>query len=116
MTAAGSRSPAAWAYVDAMLLSLGLAGGYQPRISLQALPELPALLSRLAVPALLLGPFALGGLERAVLLQVLAMVTAVCAARALAYAGIRRARRRGRLSETTVIVGTGRWQPSWPGS
>jgi exopolysaccharide biosynthesis polyprenyl glycosylphosphotransferase len=107
MAAATSWSPAAWAYVGAMLLSLGVAGGYQPRISLQALAELPALLGRLAIPALLLGPLALVGAGHAVFLQVLAVVGARFAARTLAYAGIRRARRKGYLRETTLIVGVG---------
>jgi hypothetical protein len=43
MAAAGSWSPAAWLYGGAVLISLGVSGAYQPRICLQALPELPGL-------------------------------------------------------------------------
>ena len=50
MTAAGSWSAAAWLCGGAVLLSFGRSGAYQPWICLQALPELPRLVGRLAVP------------------------------------------------------------------
>jgi exopolysaccharide biosynthesis polyprenyl glycosylphosphotransferase len=107
MTAAGSWSPASWTYAGALLLSLAVSGHYQPRISLLALPELPRLVSRLTVPVLALLPFGPTAFERAVLWQVSATVAGCCAARTLAYAGIRLVRRRGGLRETTLIVGAG---------
>jgi len=107
MTAAGSYSVAGWAYACGVLASLTVSGGYRPRICLQVLPEVPTLVTRLALPALLCLPFALGGLEQAVLLQILATVPALCTVRATAYRAIRMARRKGMLRETTLIVGTG---------
>ena len=76
------------------LASLSVRGGYQPRISLQVLPEVPTLVTRSAVPALLCVPLALAGLERAVLWQVLVAAPALCALRAITYGVIRWARRR----------------------
>lgn len=107
MTVSGSWSPAGWVYAAAVLLSLGVSGGYQPRICLQALPELPRLVSRLAVPTLVLMPFALVGVQRAVFLQIPAMLATLCMARILAYASLRSARGKGRLKETVLIVGAG---------
>jgi exopolysaccharide biosynthesis polyprenyl glycosylphosphotransferase len=107
MAAAGSWSAVAWVCSGAALISLGVSGAYQPRICLQALPELPRLVGRLAVPTLLLMPFGLVGLEQAVFLQVPFMVAALCAARLLAYAGLRLGRRTGHLKEPTLIVGAG---------
>jgi exopolysaccharide biosynthesis polyprenyl glycosylphosphotransferase len=107
MTVAGSWSAAAWLYGGAVLISLGVSGAYQPRICLQALPELPGLVGRLAVPTLLLMPLGLIGLEQAIFLQVPLVVTALCAARMLAYAGLRLGRRAGHLKEPTLIVGAG---------
>jgi exopolysaccharide biosynthesis polyprenyl glycosylphosphotransferase len=107
MTAAGSWSAAAWLYGGAVLISLGVSGAYQPRICLQALPELPRLVGRLAAPTLLLIPFGLIGLDQAVFLQVPFVAAALCAARILAYAALRRGRRAGHLREPTLIVGAG---------
>jgi exopolysaccharide biosynthesis polyprenyl glycosylphosphotransferase len=108
MAATGSWSLAAWAYAGAALLSVGVSGGYQPRICLQALPELPRRIARLAVPTLLLMPIgALTGLQRAVFLQVPIAVASLCGARILAYAGLRFARGKGRLKEAALIVGAG---------
>jgi exopolysaccharide biosynthesis polyprenyl glycosylphosphotransferase len=106
LVAAGSRSPAAWAYAAAVLACLGTSGHYQPRICLQALPELPRLMSRAAVPVLVLIPFGLLGRPVA-LWQILATTAGVCSARVVAYAGIRAARRARRLRETTLVVGSG---------
>jgi exopolysaccharide biosynthesis polyprenyl glycosylphosphotransferase len=107
MVATGSWSLAAWVYAGAILLSIGVSGGYQPRICLQALPELPSRVGRLTFPTLVLMPFGLAGLERAVFLQVLTTVVGLCGARILAYAGLRLARRRGHLKENALIVGAG---------
>lgn len=107
MTVAGSESLAGWVYACGVLASLTLSGGYRPCISLQLLPEVPAVLTRLAMPVLLCVPFALSGFERSVLLQILATGPALCTVRAAAYSAIRLARRRGILRETTLIVGAG---------
>ena len=107
MAAAGSWSAAAWSYGGAVLISLGVSGAYRPRICLQALPELPRLVGRLAVPTLLLMPFGLIGLDKAIFLQVPFVVIALCTARILAYAGLRLGRRTGHLKEPTLIVGAG---------
>ena len=107
MACTGSRSLAGWVYAVGVLASLTVSGGYRPRISLQALPELPAMCSRLALPLLLCVPFALDGFKRALLLQILATGPALCTVRTAAYGAIRLARRRGVLREPTLIVGAG---------
>jgi exopolysaccharide biosynthesis polyprenyl glycosylphosphotransferase len=107
MVVARSWSLPAWMYASGALVSLAVSGAYCPRISLQLLNELPSLFQRLAIPTALLVPLALMGLERAVHVQVLVTVLSLGPARALAYVVIRRARRRGLLTETTVIVGAG---------
>jgi exopolysaccharide biosynthesis polyprenyl glycosylphosphotransferase len=107
MTVAGSGSLAGWVYAAGVLASLTVSGGHRPRISLHLLPEVPSVLTRLALPVLLCIPFALEGIERAVLLQILATGPALCGFRAAAYGGIRLARRKGILREATLIVGAG---------
>jgi exopolysaccharide biosynthesis polyprenyl glycosylphosphotransferase len=107
MAVAGSWTFAAWVYAGGVLVSLAVSGAYRPRIALQLLNEAPALFQRLAVPAVLLVPLGLTGLDRAVYVQVLVTTGSLGLARMLAYAAIRRLRTRGWLTETTVIVGAG---------
>jgi exopolysaccharide biosynthesis polyprenyl glycosylphosphotransferase len=107
MAVAGSWTPPGWIYAGGALLSLAISGAYRPKVSLHLLNELPSLFQRLAVPAVLLVPLAMAGLDRAVYVQVLLTIAGLGLARALTYAAVRRARRRGRLNETTVIVGAG---------
>jgi exopolysaccharide biosynthesis polyprenyl glycosylphosphotransferase len=107
MAVAGSWTLPAWVYAGGALVSLAVSGAYRPRISLQLLNELPALFQRLAVPAVLLVPLALTGLDRAVYVQVLVTIGSLGLARMPAYAAIRRLRKRRWLTETTVIVGAG---------
>jgi len=107
MVAAGPGTVAGWAYAGCVLASLTVSGAYRPRISLHVLPEVPTLLTRLGLPALVCAPFALVGSEQLVLLQLLATAPALCAARAVAYGAIRLGRRKGILRETTLIVGAG---------
>jgi exopolysaccharide biosynthesis polyprenyl glycosylphosphotransferase len=107
MTIAGSWTLPAWVYAGGVLVSLAVSGSYRPRVSLQLLNELPALVQRLAVPAVLLVPLALAGIDRAVYVQILVTVGSLGLARMLGYAAIRRARKHGLLTETTVIVGAG---------
>jgi exopolysaccharide biosynthesis polyprenyl glycosylphosphotransferase len=107
MAVAGSWTLPAWVYAGGALVSLAVSGAYRPSISLQLLNELPALLQRLAVPAVLLVPLALTGLDRAVYVQVLVTIGSLALARMPAYAAIRHLRKRGWLTETTLIVGAG---------
>jgi len=107
MAVVGSWTLPAWVYAGGALVSLAISDAYRPRISLQLLNELPALFQRLAVPAVLLVPLALTGLDRVVYVQVLVTIGSVGLARVPAYAAIRLLRTRGRLTETTVIVGAG---------
>jgi exopolysaccharide biosynthesis polyprenyl glycosylphosphotransferase len=107
MAVVGSWTFPAWVYAGGALVSLAVSGAYRPRISLQLLNELPALFQRLAVPAVLLVPLAPTGLDRGVYIQVLVTIGSLGLARMLAYAAIRRLRKRGWLTETTVIVGAG---------
>jgi exopolysaccharide biosynthesis polyprenyl glycosylphosphotransferase len=107
MAVVGSWTLPAWVYAVGALISLAISGAYRPRISLQLLNELPALFQRLAVPAVLLVPLALTGLDRAVYAQILVTIGSLGLARVPAYAAIRLLRKRGWLTETTVIVGAG---------
>jgi exopolysaccharide biosynthesis polyprenyl glycosylphosphotransferase len=107
MAVVGSWTLPAWVYAAGALISLAISGAYRPRISLQLLNELPALFQRLAVPAVLLVPLALTGLDRAVCIQILVTIGSLWLARVPAYAAIRLLRKRGWLTETTVIVGAG---------
>jgi exopolysaccharide biosynthesis polyprenyl glycosylphosphotransferase len=110
MTATGSWSAAAWLYAVAVLVSLAVSGGYRARISLQALPEIPMLLGRLAVPGLLIMlfmSFAVPEPDHTMLRQIAATAAALSLARVLAYATIRSLRRSGSMREATVIVGAG---------
>jgi exopolysaccharide biosynthesis polyprenyl glycosylphosphotransferase len=107
MAVADAASVAGWVYAFGVVASLSVSGGYRPRISLQLLPEVPALVTRLAIPVLLCLPLAVAGLERPLLRQVVASGAALCLLRAIAYGVIRRARRRRMLRETTLIVGAG---------
>ena len=86
-------------------------GGYRPRLFLSILDDLPSLLRR-AMPAVLLvgvvvgrlrGPDAVG----TYVLVALAGVAGHLLARGVAYAGIRWARRSGRVGYRTLVVGGG---------
>jgi exopolysaccharide biosynthesis polyprenyl glycosylphosphotransferase len=107
MAVTDAASVAGWVYACGVVASLGVCGGYRPRISLQLLPEVPTLVTRSAVAVLLCLPLAAGGLGQPLLRQVLATAAALCVSRALAYGVIRWARRRRTLRETTLIVGAG---------
>jgi exopolysaccharide biosynthesis polyprenyl glycosylphosphotransferase len=107
MAVVGSWTLPAWVYAGGALISLAISGAYRPRISLQLLNELPVLFQRLAAPAVLLVPLALTGLDRPVCIQVLVSIGSLGLARMLAYAAIRHLRKRGWLTDTTVIVGAG---------
>jgi exopolysaccharide biosynthesis polyprenyl glycosylphosphotransferase len=107
MVVADAASLTGLVYACGVVASLSVCGGYRPRISLQLLPEVPTLATRLAIPVLLCLPLAAAGLEQPLLRQVLATGAALCLLRAMVYGVIRRARRRRTLQETTLIVGAG---------
>jgi len=92
-------------YALVAMVALLTSGAYRLRISLSALDEAPRLATVLAVPLLVLAPFSHGATSR-LLWQAAFSVVAVVAMRAVGYALLRRARRRG-LREATLIAGTG---------
>ena len=108
LIAAGS-SVFAVLYGPIALLALAASGAYHRRLSLRALDLAPWLATRLAVPLLVLGPAALvGGAETgAVLTTALLAVGLLVPERIVAFAALRRLRRRGLLLEDTVILGAG---------
>jgi exopolysaccharide biosynthesis polyprenyl glycosylphosphotransferase len=114
MALAGSWTWAAWAYAVVLLIVTAACGGYRPRITLRALEEIPSLITRSgAALILLLVGTALARAripEAQVLLlgQVPITLIALVAGRLLAYARLRRLRRRKCLSESVLIVGAGR--------
>ena len=87
------------------MVALLTSGAYRLRISLSALDEAPRLATVLAVPLLLLAPFAHAAHSH-LLWQAVFSVVAVVVMRAIGYALLRRARRRG-LAEATLVAGTG---------
>jgi len=92
-------------YVVLTLLVLTAASAYRRRINLGALDEAPRTATLLAVPLLLIAPFASHDAGR-VMTQALVSVGTVSLGRSAAYAALRAARRRG-LSERTLIAGSG---------
>lgn len=96
------------AYGAGVLLLLMISGAYRLGISLQALDELRRITRATLLPLLpFLGLGTLGAADRLLLRQLVVTVLALVVARALAYAALRELRRRGRLRETTAIVGAG---------
>ena len=87
-------------YALVAMVALLTSGAYRLRISLSALDEAPRLATMLAVPLLVLAPFAHGATSRLLWQAACSVVTVV------GYALLRRARRRG-LREATLIAGTG---------
>jgi exopolysaccharide biosynthesis polyprenyl glycosylphosphotransferase len=102
------------AYVGLWLItvmSFQSKGGYRPRLFLSVLDDLPKLLRR-AMPAVLLVGVVVGRLRGpdAVGTYVLVALVGVAGhllARGIAYAGIRWARRSGRVGYRTLVVGGG---------
>jgi exopolysaccharide biosynthesis polyprenyl glycosylphosphotransferase len=93
------------AYAILAVVALLASGAYRLRISLSALDEAPRLATVVAVPLLLLAPFARSTQAR-LLWQAVFTVAFVVVMRAIGYALLRRARRRG-LREATLVAGTG---------
>lgn len=108
MVATGSASRPVAGYWAFVLLLRCLSGTYRTRIALQALNEVPVLAKRLSLPVLA----ALAGrawfeIDHAVLAQAALTLPSLVTARVLSYGAVRHLRRRGRLLQTTVIVGSG---------
>jgi len=104
----GVGSGVALAYAPLAILCLALSGAYRRRMSLRALDLTPWVIGRLAIPLLLLAPVAIirtGTTE--LLTAVLVAVAILLPMRALAFAGLRRARRLGRFLEPALILGAG---------
>ncbi|MGH8983318.1 MAG: sugar transferase [Acidimicrobiia bacterium] len=100
-------SPLGLVYVAAALATVAASDGYRSRITLSALQATPWLITRFAIPLVVLVPIALvGGASAPALLVPLALAFVV-GARALSYAVLRRLRRRGHLLEGAVILGAG---------
>ena len=107
LTGAGS-STVGLAYPALAIAAIAAADGYRSRITLSALQVTPWLISRLAIPLLVLAPLALvTGADLSLFALVLVAMPFVVGARTLAYAILRRARRSGHLLEGTVILGAG---------
>ncbi len=92
-------------YAGFAIFALLASGAYRLRISLNALDEAPRLATVLAIPLLLVTPFASKVHER-LLVQAVLSVVFVVVVRAIGYSLLRRARRRG-LREAAIVAGTG---------
>jgi exopolysaccharide biosynthesis polyprenyl glycosylphosphotransferase len=92
------------AYVAVALVTLSASSAYRLRISLSALDEAPRFAIALAIPLLVVAPFAADG--RSIAVHAVVSLVALVLLRAVVYAAIRRARRRG-FAERTLVAGTG---------
>jgi exopolysaccharide biosynthesis polyprenyl glycosylphosphotransferase len=103
-----SGSALAWIYVPVALACLAVSGAYRRRMSLRALDLTPWLVTRLAVPLLLLAPVAIAGVDPVpMLVSALIAVGFLVPGRITTFGVLRGARRRGRLLEPAVILGAG---------
>jgi exopolysaccharide biosynthesis polyprenyl glycosylphosphotransferase len=103
-----SGSALAWIYVPVALACLAVSGAYRRRMSLRALDLTPWLVTRLAVPLLLLAPVAIAGVDPVpMLVSALIAVGFLVPGRIATFGVLRGARRRGRLLEPAVILGAG---------
>jgi exopolysaccharide biosynthesis polyprenyl glycosylphosphotransferase len=104
---AGS-APLTLAYAGLALATLAMAHAYHVPITLRTLDRTPRLVARLAIALVLLAPIGLLTGATDALLRVAALgVALVMAGRAVSLAVLRHLRRRGVLSEPTVILGGG---------
>jgi exopolysaccharide biosynthesis polyprenyl glycosylphosphotransferase len=90
----------------------GAGGLYGPKLSLSLLDELPTLLGRGAVAAALVTMATASGggaaLSFHLIVTALAVTAGVCLSRAACYTFVRSARRSGRVSHRTLVIGAGR--------
>jgi exopolysaccharide biosynthesis polyprenyl glycosylphosphotransferase len=103
--AAGQADWQAAAYVTGVLLSLSLSGLHRLRICLRVSDQAGRILAVVALPVLLILPWTTPG---SALRLVAWSAGAVLAVRCGGYAVIRAAHRRGRLTESAMLVGAGR--------
>jgi exopolysaccharide biosynthesis polyprenyl glycosylphosphotransferase len=104
----GVTGGVALAYPAVALFSLAAAGAHRNRMTLCALNTLPWLLTRLAVPLLVLGPvIAITGDGAPLLLVAVASVGLLVVTRFISHALVRAARRRTYLLDRAVILGAG---------
>jgi len=104
----GAGNVVAEGYLPLALLCLAVSGAYRRRMSLRALDLTPWIVTRLAVPLLVLAPIALlVGTAGPLLATAIVAVVLVVPARILSFGLLRHARRRGRLLEPAVILGAG---------
>src|SRR6266542_871754 len=108
MLATRSGSPWVVGYWAFVLLLLCLSGTYETRIALHALNQAPVLARRLSVPILA----ALAGrawlqVDGSVVAQAALTLPVLVSARLLSYGALRHARRRRRLLEPALIIGSG---------
>jgi exopolysaccharide biosynthesis polyprenyl glycosylphosphotransferase len=103
----GITYPLGLAYVAAVWATIAATDGYRSRITLSALHDTPWLITRLAIPLIVIAPIALiGGAVPSAWFVPLAIVF-VIGGRALSYAAVRWQRHRGHMLEGTVILGAG---------
>ncbi len=96
------------AYAALAIATIAASDGYRSRITLSALQATPWLVARLAIPLLLLAPVAVASAaDPSLFALVMAAMVLVLGGRALTYAVVRYARRRGHLLEGAVILGAG---------
>jgi exopolysaccharide biosynthesis polyprenyl glycosylphosphotransferase len=104
----GGGSALAAAYVPLTVACLACSGAYRRRMSLRALDLTPWLVTRLAVPLLVLAPVAIAGIDATpMLVTAVLAVGLVVPERILTFGLLRRARRRGHLLDPAVILGAG---------
>jgi exopolysaccharide biosynthesis polyprenyl glycosylphosphotransferase len=103
-----SSSPLAVAYAALAVATIAASDGYRSRITLSALEAAPWLIGRLAIPLLLIAPVAVvTGVDPSLFAVVMVAMVLVVGGRALTYAVVSQARRRGHLLEGAVILGAG---------
>jgi exopolysaccharide biosynthesis polyprenyl glycosylphosphotransferase len=111
VTLAGRGSALALAYGALTFIALLITGSQRIRLNATLGCDVPWLLARLAVPLLLLAGVSVLGFEAASLPWLAATASAAAVlvplARAVVFAAVRAARRRGRLLGRVLIVGAG---------
>jgi exopolysaccharide biosynthesis polyprenyl glycosylphosphotransferase len=104
----GGGSVLATLYVPVAIACLAFSGAYRRRMSLRALDLTPWLVTRLAVPLLVLAPAVIAGVDATPLLvTALIAVGLLVPTRVLTFGLLRHTRRRGHLLDPTVILGAG---------
>lgn len=97
------------AYLPVAVACLAFSGAYRVRITLRVLDAVPWLVTRLALPLLVLAPIVVltGESATPMLLTAILAVGLVVPERIVTFAALRRVRRRGQLLEPAIILGAG---------